>query len=145
MFVLVYINHGDNPKRFNPRKRYLPKCIIKNYNVIINGKNFYYQAINSDIKRYEEIIKLTTGQAEGYTTGCFLDYDYIKNYYRLIVVDFTRQKELDANPKAIQQIELMGQLKKIDAEDNATDTGNNQSMFVLAILEKIKETRLNFS
>ena len=49
------------------------------YVVIINEKNFYDQAIHSDIKRYEEIRKLTTGIGEHYTTGCLLDYDYIEN------------------------------------------------------------------
>ena len=54
LFVLVYTNEGRNAKRFNAQKHYLPKGIIKNYNVIINGKNFYNQAIDSDIKWYEE-------------------------------------------------------------------------------------------
>ena len=68
------------------------KVIIKNYNVIINGKNVYDQEIDSDIKRYEEIRKLTTGQGEDYTTACLWDYHYIKNYFRLIAVDLSGQK-----------------------------------------------------
>ena len=67
------------------------------------------KAIDSDIKRYEEIRKITTVQDEDYTTECLLDYEFIKNYYRLIAVDLSRQKELDADPKAIQQIEFVGQ------------------------------------
>ena len=39
----------------------------------------------------------------------------------------------------------MGQLKKLDGDGNASDAGNNQSMFILIILEKIKETRLKLS
>ena len=97
--------------------------------MIINGKIFYDQPINSDIKRYEEIWKLITGQGEDYITGCLLDYDYIKNHYRLIAADLRRQKELGAGPKAIQQIEFVGQLKKLDDNDNATDDSNDQSMF----------------
>ena len=62
-----------------------------------------------------------------------LDYDYIKNHYRLIAVDLSRQKELDADPKAIQQIEFVGQSKKLDDHGNAADAGNDQSMFVLTI------------
>ena len=58
-------------------------------------------------KRYEEIRILTTGQGEDYTNGCLLDYDYIKNYYRLIAVDSSRQKKVNADPKAIQQIEFV--------------------------------------
>ena len=75
-------------------------------------KNIYDQAIDSDVKRYEEIRKLTTGQGEDYTTQCSLDYDYTKNHCRLIAIDLSRQKELDAYPKAIQQIEFVAQLKK---------------------------------
>ena len=66
--------------------------------MIINGKNLYDQAIDSDdIKKNR---KLTTGQGEYCTTGCLLDYDYTKIHYRLITVDFNRQIELDADPKA---------------------------------------------
>ena len=72
--------------------------------MIINGKNVDDQPIDSDIKRYQEIRKLTARQGEYYTTGCLLDYDYIKHHYRLIPVDLSRQKDLDADPKTIQQI-----------------------------------------
>ena len=50
LFVLFYINEASNAKRFN-----LENLIYQNYNVIINGKNFYDQPIDSDIKQYEEI------------------------------------------------------------------------------------------
>ena len=97
------------------------------------------EAIDSDIKQYKEIRKLTRGQGEDYTTGCLLDYNYVKNHYRLITVNLSTQKDLDVDPKAIQQIEFVGQIKKLDAEDNATDGGDNdQSMFVLTTLQKIK-------
>ena len=92
------------------------------------------------MKRHDEIRKITTGQGRDYTTGCLLDYDYIKSHYRLIIIDLSRRKELDADPKAIQQIEFVGQLKNPDDAVVA-----NESMFVLTILEKIKETRLKFS
>ena len=68
----------------------MPKGIIKSYNTIINGKYFYGQVIDSDIKQYEEIRKLTTGQAEDYPGGCLLNYDYIKNHYRLIAFELSR-------------------------------------------------------
>ena len=68
-----------------------------------------------------------------------LDYEYIKNHYRLIAVDLSRQKELDADLKAIRQIEFSGQLKSPD--DTIVD---NESMFVSKILEKIKEKGLKF-
>ena len=101
----VYSNQHTNAKRFKYRRYYLPKRIIDNCNIIINGKNFYDQPIYSDTKRSEEIRKLTTGQGEDHTTECLLDYDHTKNDYRLIAVDLSRQKELDADPKLIQQLE----------------------------------------
>ena len=70
-----------------------------------------------------------------------LDYYYIKNHYRLIAANLSRQKELGDNPKTIQQIKFLGQLKNVD-DINADGT---QSMSYLAILEKIKETRLKFT
>ena len=132
LFVLVFTSQDVNSKRFDAPKYYLAKGIIINYNIIINGKNFYDQAIDSNIKRYEEIRKLTIGHGEDYTRGCLLDYDYIKNHCRLIEIDLSRQMEIDADPKAIQQIEFVEQLKKLDADDNAKDTGDNdQSLFIL--------------
>ena len=60
----------------------------------------------------------------------------IKNHYRLIAVDLSRQKELDADPKAI--------LKNVDNDYNAIDADGTQSVFIVTILEKIRETRLIF-
>ena len=57
LFVLVYPNQNDDFTRFETRKYYLPKGIIKNQNVIINRKNFYDQPIDPEIKRHEEIRK----------------------------------------------------------------------------------------
>ena len=65
--------------------------------------------------------------------------------FSLTAVYLSRQKELDADPKANQQIEFVGQLKKLNDNGNATDIDPDQNMFVLTILEKIKETRLKFS
>ena len=68
------------------------------------------------------------------------DYDYIKNLYKLIAVDLSRQKELDADQKAIQKIRFVGQLKN----EHVVSVGS-QSVFILIVLEKIEETRLKFS
>ena len=70
LLVLVGSNKGNKTKRFKTRRYYLPKGIIKNYNVIINWKNFYDQSTDSAKKRYEEIRNLKTGQGEDYTIGC---------------------------------------------------------------------------
>ena len=71
---------------------------MTDYNVLIDGRNFYDQPINDIIKQYGEIRKIETGQGDDYTTGCFLDYQYFKDHYKLIAVDLSKQKELDADP-----------------------------------------------
>ena len=58
----------------------------------MNGRNLYNEPIESDIKQYEEIRILKTGQGEYYNNGGLLDYEYIKNHNRLIAVDLSRQK-----------------------------------------------------
>ena len=65
-------------------------------------KTFCKQPIDSDLKQYEKIKKLTTCQHDDYATGCLLGCEYIRNYYRITAVDLNKQKELDADPKAIQ-------------------------------------------
>ena len=47
---------------------------IKNYNIEIDGRNLYDQAINDSIKQYNEVRKISTRQSDGYTTGCLLDF-----------------------------------------------------------------------
>ena len=87
LFLLVYLNRDNDVKQFKTRRYYLTKDRIKNYNVIVNGKNFYDQPIDSDIKRYKEIRQLTIVKVEDYTTWCLLDYEYTKDHYRSIEVD----------------------------------------------------------
>ena len=84
MFVLAFdnTNHGDNEvKRDNRRKYFLPRVDITNCNVLIDGRNFYDQPINDQIKKYDEIRKIATGKGDDYATGCLLDYQYFKDHY----------------------------------------------------------------
>ena len=82
------------------------------------------------IKQYDEFRKVSTGQGHNYTTGCLLDYQYFKDHYWLISVDLSKQKELDADSRSIQQIKFYGMLRT-----------NSQ---VCTVLEKSKETKLEF-
>ena len=75
----------------------------------------------------------TTGQGDEYKTGCLLDYPYFKKNYNLNTIDLSKQQKLDANPKAMQQINYTGNLNRaVDAK-----------MFF--ITEETKETVLDFS
>ena len=124
-------NGHKKVERDSHRKYFLPRVDITNYNVLIDGRNFYEQPINDQIKKYDEIRKIATGKGHNYTTGCLLDYQYFKDYYQLIAVDLSKQKGSDANPRATQQIEFYGKLG-IDSQ-------------VCTVLEQSKETVLEFS
>ena len=80
LFVLAYDNTaGDNQVSIDSFKKYfLPRVKIENYNIEIDGRNFYDQPINDSIKQYDEIRKISTGQGDDYTTGCLLDFAYFE-------------------------------------------------------------------
>ena len=105
-YVLAYRNQGGaNRATADSHRRYfLPRVKIENYNIEIDGRNFYDQPINDSIKQYDEIRKISTGQGYDYTTGCLLDFSYFEKNYRLIAVDLSKQKALDADSRALQQI-----------------------------------------
>ena len=78
LFVLAYAR-GDNVTNEDSYWKYFfPRLKIKNYNIEIDGRNFYDQSINDLIKQYDEVRKISTGQGDDYTTGCLLDFAYWK-------------------------------------------------------------------
>ena len=85
-------------------KEYLPNVEIKNYDIIINGENFFDQPIKNNKVTFENIRKVATSQGDDYTTDCLLDYPYFKDSYKMIAVDLSKQQALDADIRAIQQI-----------------------------------------
>ena len=91
-------------------KYFLQRVDIKDYNVLIDGRNFYDQNISDDFKKYEELRKVMTGRGEDYTTGSLLDYNYWKNNYKLICCDLNKQTVLDSNPSVNQQVEFVYKL-----------------------------------
>ena len=90
---MAYDNDDDNrPTRNGQRKYYLPRIDLNKYNVIIDGRNFYDNPIESDIEKYRELKKVMIGTGEDYTTGSLLDFDYFKKHYKLVAVDLSKQK-----------------------------------------------------
>ena len=130
LFVVPFENENG---RTSHSTYYIPKVEIKDYNVMIDSRNFFDQAINSMSKTYENIRKIATGKGDDYTTGCLLDYSYFKENYKMIAVDLSRQNELDADPRAIQQINCTANL----------DRAGNTTIFF--IIEEAKETIFEFS
>ena len=80
MFVLTYNNQeGNNEVSAASFKKYFLQIVkIENYNIEIDGRNFYDQPINDLIKQYDEVRKVSTGQGDDYTTGCLLDFAYFE-------------------------------------------------------------------
>ena len=58
---------------------FFPTVEIKDYNVMIDGQNFFDQTVKNDLRAFDNIPKIATGQGDDYTTGCLLDYHYFKN------------------------------------------------------------------
>ena len=131
LFIMAYSRADNNhPTRNCQQEYYLPRIGLKRYNVIIDGRNFYDNPIESDIEEYRELKEVMIGKGEDYTTGSLLDYNYFNKHYKLVAIDLSKQKELDADPRAIQQIEF-----KYMLETNST---------IYWVLEKSKETILEF-
>ena len=130
LFVLAFENDDD---RTSDDEYYLPTVEIKDYNIVINGEKFFDQPIKNNKITYDNIRKIATGQGHDCTTGCLLDYPYFANTYKMIAVDLNKQQALDADPRAIQQINFTANLDR---------AGNTRVYF---ILEEAKETILDFS
>ena len=96
-------------------------------------KIFFNQPVRNDKVTYENIRKIAIGLGDDYTTGCLLNYTYFKKYYKTIASDLSKQQALDADPRAIQQINFTANLDR---------DGNTRFYF---ILEEVKETIFEFS
>ena len=107
LFVLAYQN-ADDRKSFS--QFYLPKVMVKDFNVIIDKLEFFDLPINTEEEAYEKIIDISRNNE--YTTGNLLDYDYFKKYYKLIAIDLSKQKVLQENEDLIQQIDFIGRLEE---------------------------------
>ena len=100
---------------------------------MIDGQNFFDQPVKSNIRTYNNTLKITTGQADDYITSCLLFYPYFSEHYKMIAIDVNKQQALNADPKAKQQIDFTGNIER----------AGKTTMFF--IIEERKETTLDFS
>ena len=128
LFVLSFENEGDRKLH---TEYYLTNAQIKNYSIMIDAKNFFDQSFKHNIRTYDNIPKISTGQEYDYATGCLLDYNYFKEHYNMIAIDLGKQLELDFDPKAIKQINFTRNLE--------------QQVKVFFIIEEVNKRVLNFS
>ena len=125
LFVLSFENEADRSSFSN---YYVPKIEIKDFNVLINGKQFLEILVKNKKEAYEQIIEMNKNN--DYKTANLLDYEYFKDHYQLIAIDLSKQIELE-NPDLKQQISCIGTLEV-----------NNAAMFF--ITEKKEETTFDF-
>ena len=93
LFIMAYnrlaaANHNQFDKD-SQQIYYLPRYDLNKYNVIIDGRNFYDNPIESDIEKYRELKKVMIGKGEDYTAGSLLDYNYFKKHYKLVAVNLS--------------------------------------------------------
>ena len=130
LFVMAYNRANGQPTRNGQQKYYLPRIDLEKYNVIIDGRNFYDNPIESDIEKYRELKKSNDWKRRRLYYRIFVGFYYFDKHYKLVAVDLSKQKELDADPRAIQQTEFKYML------------GTNSTIYW--VLEKSKETILEF-
>ena len=136
LFVMGFSNNAaDRIERDSHTEYFLPRTKIKDYNVLIDGRKFYGQNINDELKKYEELREIMIGN-QNYETGSLIDYAYYKKHYKSVACNLSKQKILDSNARAAQQIEFIFKLDNTDANGNTAQ--------ILNVLEKEKETRLGF-
>ena len=99
LFVLSFDN---NAARTEHREHFLPFVQIKDYNVMIDCCTIFDQPLKNDLRTNDTIRKIATGQSDNYATGCLVNYAYFKENCKTIVIDLSKHKALNADPKAIQ-------------------------------------------
>ena len=140
--LLAAANKTDDVQRntnhqHSRRRYYLPRAEIKDYNALNDGRNFYDENVNNSIVRHNELLKMTTGRSEDYSTGCLLDYDYYIKDFNIVGIGLSHQAVLDSDPKVNQQIEVVYKLLVPNA--------GNTNYDLLTVLEKEKQAVLKFS
>ena len=127
LFVLSFENEDD---RTSYSKYYVPNPQIKDFNVLIDGKNFFDMPIKNKEETHEQIIEM--GRKNDCTTVSFLDYGYFSKHYKLIAIDLRKQTELE-NPDLKQQINFIERLER------------NEGAKIFFNIEKSEETTFEFS
>ena len=91
LFVLSFEDKSDKyDGRRSYKRYYLPLVEIKDYNIVIDGQNFFDQPVKNNLITYNNIQKTPTGQGDDYTTACLLDYNHFNNYYKMIAIDLSK-------------------------------------------------------
>ena len=135
LFVLSF--EGDESRKIY-KQYFLPTGEIKDYNVVIDGRNFFDQPIKIDLKAYSNIRKIVTSEDDNYTITCLLDYPFSKKYCKLIARDLSKQIKLDSHPKAMQQINVTGSLSEEEMLQCILALKKQKKQFLIFQKEQLK-------
>ena len=113
------------------KKYYLRTIEMKDYNIMIDGQNFFDQPVKNDLRTYENIREILIGLWDDYTSGCQLDYSYFSKYFQMTAKNLSEQQGLESVPKTIQHLN-----KGEDVDDNT---------IIFFIIKERNETILDFS
>ena len=119
LFVLSY---EDNAHRTSQKRYFFPTVEIEDYNVIIDGRDFVDQPKINDLKAYDNIRKIAAGQGDDYAAVCLLNCPHFKEHCKMIAIDLSKKQALDADPKAMEQINFSG---------NPDEPGNIAMFFII--------------
>ena len=125
--MLSFENEDDRTSYY---KYYVPSVELKDYNVLIDGNAFFELPVKNIEETYEKTIQITDHSGY-YIRGNLLDYKYVKEYYKLIAIDLSKQIELE-NKDIKQQINFTGNFER----DNGA--------VIFFIIEKSEETTIEF-
>ena len=132
LFVLSFqrIAEGETTEDYRDSflRYYTPSVEIKDFNVLIDRKNFFDLPVKNEEEAYKKIINMSKNN--DYTTGNLLDFAYFKENYKLLAIDLIKQTKL----KEPQKINFIGKLN-----------GQNNGAAMFFIIEKSEETTFNFS
>ena len=125
--MLSFPRNNNTDSRYSFSSYYVPKVKVNDFNVVIDGKSFFYLSVKNDEEAYENIIDMSNNS--DYTTGNLLDFAYYKKHYRLIAIDLSKQTKI----KDPQKMNFIGKILR------------NTGATMFFIIEKSEQTAFNFS
>ena len=105
MYGINVLSFEDINVRNSYKQYFIPLVEIKDYNVMIDGRNSFDQLLQNNLRTNDNI---ATGHGDDYTIVCLLHYAYFEKCYKLIAIDLSKQPKLDADPKQYDILFLPG-------------------------------------
>ena len=130
MFYHLKKYRENSKKKKKKKKKSYSSCRNKGLKCYDQWEKIFGQPVKNDLATYDNIKKIAVGQGDDYTTGCLLDYNYFKDYFKIIAIDWSKQQTLDSDLKVMKQINFTGNLNRCKGvNDNTTIFFNIEEAF----------------